>query len=157
MEMKPVRHAARTGPPRTRLCFSLSHCRDIFHRHPHPHTGVSCFTFMHPDCNLFQDKMQHHKIIFFLRETCGPPWIISWVPSPVAISLEKLNVTSSASMWQVSSPSFISFSYSFTHVCTPRDFARSKTLAFEWTYGLRGYMTSFWRSFAETGSTFATS
>ena len=46
----------RSRPPRTPLCFSLPHRRDIFHRHPHIHTDVTLLTSIHPDSHLLGGK-----------------------------------------------------------------------------------------------------
>ena len=49
-------------PPRTRLCFSLLHRRDIFHRHPHSHTGATRSTSTNPDCHLCLKKSEKWSI-----------------------------------------------------------------------------------------------
>ena len=60
---------SRAGLRRTRLRFSLPHCRDVFHSHPHTHTSVTWLTFTHPDCRLLGTKTlkSHQKLKHNIR------------------------------------------------------------------------------------------
>ena len=52
----------RSRPPRTPLCFSLPHRRDIFQRHPHSHTCVTCLTLVYPHRHLCERILNPKKM-----------------------------------------------------------------------------------------------
>ena len=55
---KSLVYADQSRHPWTRLCFSLCHRRDIFHRYSHTHAGIPRLTLIHPGCIFIGKKFQ---------------------------------------------------------------------------------------------------